>query len=246
MKAELVASVLARYPIGLIMVNVLTDIDKDGIPIEKYDIVDGQQRMTSLFEYRDDTEDWIYKAAKRGSKMGFYRYKELSEASKERFDAYELAIAYMRDYEDDEIRDIYSRLQKSKPLRIGEKIKAIPSPFKSSLKILTEHDIFKTAKGRLRVRDGHWNLATIFFRSVFSEQPLLRHEYDKLEAFLKDTSSFNQKKVTNTLDQVKTLLNYQLRVIKEAINLNPAFEDVIGTARFMKWLFAALYFLYPK
>ncbi len=246
MKAELVASVLNRYPIGLIMVNLYQDMDKDGVPIEKYDIVDGQQRMTSLFEYRDDTDEWVFKAAKRGAKTGFWRYKELSEARKERFDLYELAIAFMKDYEEDEIQDIYCRLQKSKPLRIGEKIKAIPSSFKPYIKNLTEHDIFKIAGGRLRVRDGHWNLATIFFRSIYLNQPLLRHEYDKLEGFLKRTPQFNQKKATSATEQARTLLNYQSRVTKEAINQDPPFQEVIGTARYMKWVFYALYFLNPK
>ena len=246
MKAELVASVLSRYPIGMIMVNLFQGMDKDGVPIENYDIVDGQQRMTSLFEYRDDAEEWIFKAVKRAVKTGFRRYRELTEASKERFDAYELSIAFMKDYEDDEIRDIYSRLQKSKPLRIGEKIKAIPSSFKPYLKMLTEHEIFKSAAGRLQVRDGHWNLATIFFRSVYLNQPLLRHEYDKLEVFLKSKSEFDEKKAAGALEQVKTLLNYQSRVTKETLNQDPAFQDIVGTPRYMKWLFCALYFLYPK
>jgi hypothetical protein len=234
MKAELVSSVLNRYPIGLIMMSVFSEVDNDGVPIEKYDVVDGQQRMTSLFEYRDDNEDWIIKAAKKGSKTGFFRYKELSEAKKERLDSYELAMAYMREYEDEEIRDIYSRLQKSKPLRIGEKIKAISSSYKPYIKTLTKHEIFKSGMGRLKIRDGHWNLASIFFRSVYTQNPLLRHEYDKLEHFLKDSHDFDEKKCQTAVDQTKSILNYQSRVTKELVNLDQLYQELSSTPRYTK------------
>lgn len=116
MKAGVIAGVLQDHPMGSVVVNVLPALDKDGTPIETYDIVGARQRMTSLFEYRDDQEDWVRKAAKKGEKKGFTRYGELSEAQKERFDSYGLGITYLRDCGDDDIRKIYASTSEQMPL----------------------------------------------------------------------------------------------------------------------------------
>ena len=58
-KAAFIAGVLRGYPMEVVLVNVQPALDKDGTPIQTYVIVNGRQRMASLFEYRDDREDWI-------------------------------------------------------------------------------------------------------------------------------------------------------------------------------------------
>ena len=58
MKYDLIDSVLRDWPMGIIMINIIPDVDNEGEPIKRYDVVDGQQRLTTLFEYRDGSSPW--------------------------------------------------------------------------------------------------------------------------------------------------------------------------------------------
>jgi uncharacterized protein with ParB-like and HNH nuclease domain len=49
----LIDTAMHEWPMGLLMFNVTQHVDPDNIPVEHYDIVDGQQRMRTLFEYID-------------------------------------------------------------------------------------------------------------------------------------------------------------------------------------------------
>ena len=155
------------WPMGLVMINVVEHVD-EGKVRQRYDVVDGQQRMATLFGYRD-AEEWGRERHTRG--QDFTPFADLSEDDQDRFDEYQVAVALMRGYERDEILDVYSRLQKGMPLRIGEKIKALNTKFRRYIEELTKHEIFKAAGGKHQRRHGHWNLASLFFKSVYRKNP---------------------------------------------------------------------------
>jgi hypothetical protein len=117
-KAAFIAGVLRGYPMEVVLVNVQPALDKDGTHIQTYVIVNGRQRMASLFEYRDDREDWIGKAVKRG----FIRYGHLSEAERERFDSCRLLLISLWDYTDHDLRKIYRCLSEQTPIRHSDRI----------------------------------------------------------------------------------------------------------------------------
>ena len=125
LKRELVDTTRNEWPMGLIMLNVDQKPDSDGKPVDHFDVVDGQQRLRCLFEYMDGVEDWTTTVSKKTK--DFTPYGSLSEAAQERFKGYRVSVALMKDYETDEILDVFSRLQNGKPLRIGEKVKALPT-----------------------------------------------------------------------------------------------------------------------
>jgi hypothetical protein len=151
----------------------------------------------------------------------------------------------MYEYDESDILDVYSRLQRGKPLRIGEKVKALSTGFKPYITKLSDHKIFNVASGRHRVRDGHWNLASLFFKAVYRKDPLDRHEYPRLEVFLKN-DKVDQGRAEKALDQTNKILNFQDKVIQEALGDDPKFDDTVASPRFMKWLFVALYLLMDR
>ena len=112
-------------------------------------------------------------------------YGSLSEAAQERFKAYRVSVAIMKNYETDDLLDVFSRLQNGRPLRIGEKVKALKTPHKSQLREITEHGLFALdgASGH-KTRDAHWNLSAVFYKAMYNNNPLERHEYDRLADFL--------------------------------------------------------------
>lgn len=109
MKYALIDSVTRDWPIGLVMINVVEHVD-DGNVTKRFDVVDGQQRMVTLFGYRD-SEKWG--RARHTRRQDFTPYADLSEDDQERFDEYRVPIAFMRGYEHEEIQDVYRRASHS-------------------------------------------------------------------------------------------------------------------------------------
>ncbi len=61
----LIDSLMQSFPIGLVMLNVIPSVEDD-VAVNKYDVVDGQQRIRTLLEYMLGLEDWA-KSVKRGT-----------------------------------------------------------------------------------------------------------------------------------------------------------------------------------
>src|ERR1019366_6589954 len=56
LRYALIDSIKEEFPIGLVMFNVVPHVDEDNTRIEKFDVVDGQQRMRTIMEYIDGAE----------------------------------------------------------------------------------------------------------------------------------------------------------------------------------------------
>src|SRR6185312_15173918 len=181
-----------------------------------YEVVDGQQRMSTIFEYLDG-DPWALSA----KVADFQPFSRLTDAAQSRFQEYKVPVALMKDFDPEEIRECYNRLQRGKPLKIGEKLKSMPTskayPF---VKDLTSHPIFEIARRRHKVRDAHWTLATTFLKSIYSKEFFGRLEYANLSEFLR--SDKNQPaKAKKAFDESWKILNFERKVLDEAITKQP-------------------------
>ena len=233
-RCALIESINLEYPIGLVMWNTLEHVDADGVKVDKFDVVDGQQRLRTVIEYIEGAE-W----AKVKKIEDFKPFDGLTQAGKNRFWQYRIPVASMKGFEQGDIEECYERLQHGKPLKIGEKLKAkTTSDFYSYIKQIASHRIFGLDK-RLQMRDGHWNLAVGMFKSVYGKNLFARHEYRNLLHFLRDHA--NEKVATKTLETCRRILNLETKVLELAIKEKPEFAKYyIGTQRTIKWLFVAL------
>lgn len=240
MKYELIDTVLSGWPMGLIMLNEYKRPDSDGNAVNHYDVVDGQQRLRCLFEYLHGEEEWTNRDAKKGS--SFKKYGNLSAASQERFEDYQVSIARMQDYETDEILDIFSRLQNGRPLQIGEKVKALRSPHKDHLRKVTVHNLFDLdgISSSLKDRDKHWNLSAGFYKAIYNGNPLERHEYEHLQRFLQDNQVFDEKQAVRATTDCTRIMNLLRKTIDEAIKSDESFVVQARSARLIKWAFACI------
>jgi 5-methylcytosine-specific restriction endonuclease McrA len=233
LRYTLIESIRSEFPIGLIMFNVSHHVDDEGIKMEVYDAVDGQQRLRTIFEFIDGEEDWA-----KQEKDDFSPFKELASTQQTRFREYKIPVAKMKDFELEEITECYNRLQKGRPLKIGEKLKSlVTGGAHRYIDELSHHKIF-TIHPRHKVRDGHWTLAAAFFKSIYTRELLARQEYPQLERFMRE--KLKPTKAKKALEECKKILNYEHRVIEEALRKNSDFGRYAQTARTLKWLFVVL------
>lgn len=135
MEQYLIDSILRGYAVPPIIVH------KRG---SKRFIVDGQQRWNAIMKFaldklelsRDYSSDII---AENGGKT---KYSELTEEWRDRFNRYTITVYYLEDYNDEEIRSTFLRLQESKPLTSGERLNAHPGDIVVAMRELGNHEFF--------------------------------------------------------------------------------------------------------
>lgn len=136
-KQLLIDSILRNYDVPKIYLH---EIDK-----EKFDVVDGQQRIRTIWSFYDDE----FPLAKDADNFNEYivankKYSELDESVKDVIDAYNLDLVILEsDKSDDEIREMFLRLQNGTSLKAQEKRNAIPGNMRNFVKLVSSHKFFK-------------------------------------------------------------------------------------------------------
>jgi hypothetical protein len=237
-KMVLIESIMDDYPVGLVIFNVMQKPDADGKPLEFYEVVDGQQRLTTLFEYLNGVVAWATVPKKPNA--SFKAFRSLSEATQDRIDQYQLPIAFLNEFDEEDITEVFSRLQNGMALKMGEKLKALTTgstyPF---VKQIAEHDLFDV-DARFKVRANNWTLATTFMKAAFSKNPVIRVEFPQMKEFINTTHDATH--LNKAFEESKKTLSYLKRVIKETQVIDPTcnFIQMVGTARTLKWIFVTI------
>lgn len=110
---------------------------------EKYEVVDGQQRLRTIFEFHAG-EFSLAKDADDidGVVVAKMKYEDLPEELRLRFDNYDLDVIVLSDTGDDEVREMFLRLQNGTTLKAQEKRNAMPGNMRAFVKELAKHPFF--------------------------------------------------------------------------------------------------------
>jgi uncharacterized protein DUF262 len=110
---------------------------------EKYEVVDGQQRLRTVFEFHagefslardaDDIDGVVV------AKMS---YSLLPEDLRLGFDNYPLDVIVLSDTSEDEVREMFLRLQNGTTLKAQEKRNAMSGKMRAFIKDLSQHPFF--------------------------------------------------------------------------------------------------------
>jgi hypothetical protein len=174
-KKKLIDSVLRGYPIPLIYLHHIKKIVA-GMQRDDLEIIDGQQRINSLFEFSEGAfklfdpivDDRTAKFPKfikeQPCPWAGKDYEALSPELKEAFRSKPLAVALIQTDSPNEVRDLFVRLQSGLPLNSQETRDAWPGDFtdfvlklggKPELARYPGHDFFtKTMRMRPRTDRG--------------------------------------------------------------------------------------------
>ena len=135
----------------LLIDSILRDYDvpklywrHTGTKPDTYDVVDGQQRLRAIWDFFDG----VYKLPKNadpidGTKVAGLGYEDLPDDLRLKVDNYPLDIIVLESMEEDEVREMFLRLQNGTTLKAQEKRNAYAGNMRDFVKTLVKHPLFQ-------------------------------------------------------------------------------------------------------
>ncbi len=202
----------------LLIDSILRDLDVPKIYLREIDdsefeeeAVDGQQRLTAISGFFND-EFPLAKDADDvdGQKIAGKKFSKLEEDIKDIFEAYELTAVILRNATEEEVEEMFLRLQNGTTLNAAEKRNAMAGNMKEFVRKLSKHNYFSKC-GFKNHRFAHDHVASQMTRVALAGLPCgvrnadLVKMYEQHEAF--DLSSTEAKSIVKTLDLMSSGFN---------------------------------------
>jgi hypothetical protein len=121
---------------------------------EEFEVVDGQQRLSAVFDFFDN----LLSLPPSGPKVGKL-YKQLSEIKSDAFDDFEIQYDEITDATEQEIKEFFQRLQQGLPLTSSEKLNAVHSSLQKYCRELTKGKFFTASIAVTDKRYSHFDIA---------------------------------------------------------------------------------------
>ena len=168
---------------------------------EEYEVVDGQQRLVTIFEFFGDELPLADETAK---KFGGQFYSKLGDRHADAFVDYEIEFDEIEDASEEEVKLFFQRLQDGLPLTSSEKLNSVHSKLRDFVMKLTKHSFFSKIATSNR-RYGHFDiLAKVAAIEIDGIEVGLR--YDDLRAVFESQASFSSQ--SNVAKRLADTLNY--------------------------------------
>lgn len=175
---------------------------------KKYEVIDGQQRLRAIWEFAADR----YPLGKDidgidGHEVAGLKYSELPDEVMEIFDTYSLDVVVVTDAQsddhEDEIRDMFLRLQNGTTLKAQEKRNARSGNMRDFVKDIAAHPFFERCKfSNARFTYDHVAAQTILIELEGGPTNVkdadLNRMYEEQQAF--DRNGEKAKKIRRTYD----------------------------------------------
>lgn len=110
---------------------------------DRYDVVDGQQRLRALWSFFNNE----FKLPKNSDpiddeNIANCKYEDLPHNLRAKFDTYPLDVVILEETDEDEVREMFLRLQNGTTLKAQEKRNAFPGKMRDFVHELSSHNFF--------------------------------------------------------------------------------------------------------
>ncbi len=197
--------------------------------IYKYECIDGKQRLISIFDFFDNKFPVLL-----DTKKTFF--KDTSVNIKEKIGIYNLDIEIVEDFKEDELPELFQRLQLGLVLNTSEKLKATPGEMSEFIIQISNTKLFKNKIISKAKRYPH--IATVAQISLLSmKNDIVDLKYNHLLKFIKTYSKFNKN--GNEAKKIKKIITY----IDQRFDANDARIVFKTRAMFVSCFYLILYLM---
>lgn len=168
---------------------------------DEFDVVDGQQRLATIWEFQENKLQLSDETAKC---FGGSTYKTLPESVTDDFDDFEIQYDEITEATDDDIQEFFQRLQAGKALTAAERLNSVNSNLTTFARKLATHSFFTEKVASANTRKAYFDMS---LKSLALEIEgfgvSLRH--DELKALAESQSNFSEEsqvatRLLSTLD----------------------------------------------
>ncbi len=110
-----------------------------------YECVDGQQRLNAIFDFFDNKVNLSKKCT---PEYGGKYFDELPQEVKDIFEDHEIIVVELNNCSDEDIREMFDRLQRGMPLTAGERLNAKIGNLHDFISDISKHNFFRNANIR--------------------------------------------------------------------------------------------------
>lgn len=204
----LIDTILKGEPMPAFFLNYNS---KEGI----HYIIDGQQRLNAIRRFYDNQLGLNGKfSGQNNHGKTFNGNNPISDSQREKFLEYQLNFHILKDYDDENVRLIFSRLQRGKPLTLGERLNAKSGVIVISMRKISEHPFMAKSIGISQERYGNFpDSARILFYEKYgckdSGTSAIVSFFDENQTLSTDSGEYRT---------ASTILNYLRRCFPEDNN----------------------------
>ncbi|MEV6261198.1 DUF262 domain-containing protein [Streptomyces sp. NPDC051784] len=168
---------------------------------DEFDVVDGQQRLATIWEFFEGKLQLSDESAKR---FGGSTYSDLPDAITDDFDDFEIQYDEITDATDDDIQEFFQRLQAGKSLTAAERLNSVNSNLTRFARKLATHEFFSKKVASNNTRKAYFDMS-LKALALELEGFGVSLRYDELKALSDSQSSFGEtsevaKRLLSTLD----------------------------------------------
>lgn len=148
-KQQLIDSILRGWKLPKFYFVRLDDDD--------FEVVDGQQRLTAIYEFFANE---LLLSEESAKEFGGPYYKDLKTRVSDTFDDFEIEYDEIEDATEEELKQFFQRLQQGLPLTSSEKLNSVHSKLRDFCRSLVKHSFFTNSIAVADTRLAHFDVAS--------------------------------------------------------------------------------------
>ncbi len=206
------------------------DVEENGKKV--YYVIDGQQRLFSIFQFLNDE----YELPKdeddyEGEVIAKKKYSELSSDLQITLTSRELDIVHLVGYSDDEIDETFLRLQNGTALKAAEKRRAIAGSMRDVVKALSENDIYDNLCDFKNTHYAYEDSAAKILKSIMDDGPT-SISAQQMSKFYENNSRIQISDIGPKA--VKTTFNFLKKAFKDLTNPHFKMYSILDVSTVVK------------